>query len=430
MKKKCVIIGGGFAGLTAACYLAKNNFQVEVLEASPKLGGRAYSLTEKETSTIIDNGQHIMMGCYKETLKFFDLINARENLIIQKRLKVNFVKENFNLVPLEINSALYPFNLLSALLKYKAISFKNRLLLLKFFVKLNFYSAKNLKNLTIYEWLEKENQNEEIRKAFWEILAVGALNTNIKNASAKIFADILKEIFFRGNNAASIIIPKLGLTETYCNHAVKYLEERGSEVNLLESVNDLKIENNEIKEIITNKRKISGFDFIVSAAPFFALQKFFPTEKHFENLNLNYACILSVHLWLKENKLKEKFYGLIDSPVHWVFNHENHITIVISDANEYINSTKDEILKLVLMELQKYFHIKEEDILSSKVIKEKRSTFIPSKQILENRPDSKIGINNFFLAGDWINTGLPSTIESAVKSGRMAAGEIIKRSKL
>ena len=85
MQKKVIVIGGGFAGLTAAAYLSNNNIKVTLLEASPKLGGRAYSFFEKETNTIIDNGQHIMMGCYQETLKFLSLIEATNNFYFQKK---------------------------------------------------------------------------------------------------------------------------------------------------------------------------------------------------------------------------------------------------------------------------------------------------------------------------------------------------------
>ncbi len=79
MQKKVIVIGGGFAGLSTAAYLAKNKFKVTLLEASPKLGGRAYSFLDKDTDTIIDNGQHILMGCYNYTLDFLSLIDATDN---------------------------------------------------------------------------------------------------------------------------------------------------------------------------------------------------------------------------------------------------------------------------------------------------------------------------------------------------------------
>ena len=89
--KKCVVIGGGVAGLTTAAYLSKNGIKVTLLESSPKPGGRAYSFTDQKTNSIIDNGQHILMGCYKDTLEFLKLIGAGENFIYQKRLEVDFL---------------------------------------------------------------------------------------------------------------------------------------------------------------------------------------------------------------------------------------------------------------------------------------------------------------------------------------------------
>jgi uncharacterized protein with NAD-binding domain and iron-sulfur cluster len=104
-----------------------------------------------------------------------------------------------------------------------------------------------------------------------------------------------------------------------------------------------------------------------------------------------------------------------------VFNKGTHINIVISDANEFTNKSDDNILELLKGELKKYFLLDSELISKYKVIKEKRATFIPSKEIINNRPSQKTNINNLVLAGDWVDTGLPSTIESAVKSGRVAS---------
>jgi hydroxysqualene dehydroxylase len=421
--KKCVIIGSGLAGLTSAAYLSHKGFQVEILEASPKPGGRAYSFKDKETGTIIDNGQHIMMGCYKETLKFFKLIGAQENLIYQDRIKVNFVKENFNLVPLQASSLPYPINLLSALLNYKAITFSDRLLLLKFFIKLPFTSIDSIKDLTVYDWLARENQNENVRKALWEILAVGALNTNIKKASAASFAIILKEIFFRGNKAATIILPKFGLSETYCSNALKFIEGNNGKINFAEQITGLITSNGKVTAIETTKRKITDFDFVISAVPLYALVKIFPEYK--PGTELDYSSILSIHLWLKENKLADDFYGLINSPVHWIFNHQDHITLVISDADDLVDKFKEEIYEIATNELEKYIRITRDKITTYKIIKEKRATFVPSISLLKCRPKQTTRYKNFFIAGDWVDTGLPSTIESAVKSGRIASELVV-----
>jgi len=424
--KKCIVIGGGLAGLTSAAYLSDNKVNVEIIEASPKPGGRAYSFKDNDTGTIIDNGQHIMMGCYKDTLKFFNLIGAGNNLILQDRISVSFVKENFNIFPLKASGLPYPVNLLSALLNYKAISISDRLKFLRFFLKLPFVLEKDLKNLSVHDWLVNENQNENIIKAFWEILAVGALNTNIKDASAATFAIILKEMFLKGNKAASIIIPKYGLSETYCESAVRFIKQRNGKINLGEQVKSIKYSNNTIYEIETNAGKITDFDVLISAIPPYAFNKIFYGLTTGSSINFEYSPIISIHIWLKDNPLKELFYGLINSPVHWIFNHKDHITLVISDAAWLLNMPNEELFKTAARELRKYVLIQEEKITSFKIIKEKRATFIPSKEILMNRPGQITSYDNFFIAGDWVNTGLPSTIESAVKSGRIAAELVLQ----
>jgi len=128
--KKIIIIGGGFAGLSSATFIANSGHKVELIEASPKLGGRAYSFKDDETGSVIDNGQHILMGCYKETLRFLKLIGADKNFSFQGRLKVNFLNDSGKLFRLEATQLFYPLNLLFGLLNFEALSFINRLLLL------------------------------------------------------------------------------------------------------------------------------------------------------------------------------------------------------------------------------------------------------------------------------------------------------------
>ena len=421
MQKKVIVIGGGFAGLSTAAYLAKNNFKVTLLEASPKLGGRAYSFLDKESNTFIDNGQHILMGCYYETLKFLSLIGAKENFYFQKRLEVNFVKEGFKILPLKSFPLFYPINLLIGLLRFEAISFADRLSLLKLFLKLPFYSANNFLGLTIDEWLKKENQSENVKNAFWKILAVGALNTGIEKASAKIFIDILKQIFLKGNNSATIILPKYGLSESYCKNSEEYIVKNGGEIILSEPVEKIIISDKKITELHSSNKVFLDFDYVISAIPAFALNRLIDGENNFVFLNFQYSSILNIHIWLMQNVIPDGFFVLINSPLHWVFNKETHLNIVISDANELVNKSDEDLIEMVKDEMKKFFLLDSELISTYKIIKEKRATFIPSNEIIHKRPAQKTQIKNLILAGDWVNTGLPSTIESAVKSGRVAA---------
>lgn len=166
-------------------------------------------------------------------------------------------------------------------------------------------------------------------------------------------------------------------------------------------------EGDRIKAIQTNKRLIKDFIYVVSAVPYYMLQKILPDKNFITDPGFEYSSILTIHIWLKVNTLDEAFYGLINSDIHWIFNHGTHLTLVRSDANELIEKSKEEIFEIVKKELLKYCFIEESSILDYRIIKEKRSTFIPSNEILFKRPGVETGLSNLFLAGDWINTGLP-----------------------
>lgn len=423
--KKCIVIGGGFAGLSTAVHLANKNIKVDILESSPKLGGRAYSFLAKDGKTVIDNGQHIMMGCYRETLHFMKMIGAQDKLIYQPVLEINFLKEGFKQIKLKTASLPHPFNLLSGILNYQAIDFKDRLKILKFFLKIITYSDKELSRMSVEEWLKKEKQTETINKSLWEVIAVGSLNTSIRKASAKTFSDVLKEIFLKNKLSSRIILPKYGLSETYCNQAQHFLEMKESSVMLSHLVTGFKIKDKNIVEVQTDQGSITDFACVISTIPYYALQKLIPVSVLNKNPDLRYSSILTVHLWLKENTFTEEFYGLINSAVHWIFNKKTHLTLVISDADYLMEQTREEIFELIIRELNKFANMTRDMINDFQVIKEKRATFVPSDNILDSRPSVVTGLDNFFIAGDWVDTGLPSTIESAVKSGRLVSEALL-----
>lgn len=443
---KCLVIGGGIAGLTASAYLANKGFSVELIEASPKLGGRAYSFLHKESNTYLDNGQHLMMGCYRETLKFLSLIHATEMIEIQENLSVNFLSEDFQIHSLNSNRFFYPLNLLNVILNYSAVSFSERLSIIRFFFKIPFLAQHDLEKLSVEKLLIREKQNENVRKAFWEIICVGALNTSLHKASAKIFTSVLKEIFLKGKHGSKIILPKASLNEIFCMPAIKFIESNNGRIFLSERANNFIIERNKIIEVVTNRRSIKNLNFVVCTVPAFSLKSILKNSRIIDQLSSQcyrhseeffndsfepeYSSILNVHIWLKKNRYSNKFFALIGSKIHWVFSHNTYITCVTSDANELMKYDNKQIMEIIYSELKRYLRIKKEDVTSYLVIKEKRATFIPSNEALNHRPSTSTSIKNLFLAGDWVNTGLPSTIESAVKSGRMAAEILLQKRQL
>jgi hydroxysqualene dehydroxylase len=417
--QKVLIIGGGLAGLSSAVNLAERNVKTLLIEAGNRLGGRVSSFYDNQIGEVIDNGQHIMMGCYKETLRYLKIINAEQNFFYQNNLEVVFYNSGRK-YPLKVQPGLYPLNLLQGLLSFKLLNPGERGDLVKFFLKLPVSSTRDIIDYSAEQWLVENDQGENLRNIFWNTFIIGALNTTPSNASALTLRSVLLKVFFTGNKSSAIIIPAKPLTEAFCTPAVGYLLSKKSEVNCSERAVKLLVNHkNSIISVITNKRNISGFSHVICAVPLYILKKIAPGVVG--EFNLQYSPILTVHFKTGRELFKEKFIAVTNSPVHWIFKHASHYTIVISSAEEFSAMDNKEIENRIKKELFKQFTIAESDIVSFKVIKEKRATFIPDNTSMYTRPGNLTNYKNLFLAGDWTNTGLPGTIEGAILSGRSAS---------
>jgi squalene-associated FAD-dependent desaturase len=423
--KKCLIIGSGIAGLTAASILSSKKIKVTILESSPKFGGRTYSFLDSNSNSVIDNGQHILMGCYKDTLDLIKLIGAEKNFNFQKNLEVYFLTSERKEYKINASSIIYPLNLLGAILNYNILDIMDKINLIGLLLKLPFIRKSSLKNLSVLDWLREQNQNEKIIQALWEILCIGTLNTSPDKASAEVFYQILIKMFYNGNFASTIILPKYGLTESLIDPALSYIKLNSGQVISSETVKEFLIKEEKVGSVISDKNIYEDFDFIILAIPHYAINKIKNSEKIISEIDFSYSTILNIHLWFSEIPLQEKFYGLINSPLHWIFHKESHINVVISDANKFDKVSENELIEMTLNELEKYTPIRKSFLKKHKIIREKRATFIPEDKVLNKRPGVNSNFNNLFLAGDWTNTGLPATIESAAKSGRLAAEKVL-----
>jgi squalene-associated FAD-dependent desaturase len=424
--KKVVIVGGGISGLTSAVYLSEKSFDVTLVEASPKLGGRAYSLYNEEFDDYYDNGQHIMMGCYEETISLQKKINSFDKIFVPQSLEINFIGRDNVQYDLKAAKHGYPLNLLFAILKYRAISFKERLKIIDLFLDLMCCFEEDLNELTVADWLKCKRQSDNSIKSFWEILVVGALNTTIDKASALVFTGILKRIFLQGNFASIILLPKTDLSDLFCRPSINFLQTRNGKVLLSQRITGIRTSDGFIKCLESEKGTITDFDAVIFAIPPHALEKITIDNVPFQTPDLKYSSILNVHLWLSSNPFAKKFYGFIGSDIHWLFNHKKHISLTSSSADSLIPLDNDKLKRHLCAEIEKYFPLFHRSmVLDSKIIKERRATFIPDISSIEIRKNFLNRYGNLFFAGDWVDTGLPSTIESAVVSGKTAAEKII-----
>lgn len=427
--KKCLIIGGGLAGLSSAVFLTQKGYFVELIEASPKLGGRTYSFFDKENHTEIDNGQHILMGSYTNTFEFLKLIGAESIPEYQSKLKVEYLKKGGKSYTLSAPHRFYPFNLIQALLNFKAVTFRERISVLKLLTELVFVK-KNQINHTVLEYLTSNKQSQNVIDSVWELITVSALNTKINEASVNMFLFLLKKMFLEGNKSSTIVLPKVPLSKLFIEPTQEFFKKNDIKYSCSEAAVSLSVENERIIKVNTNKREILNFDNIILAIPHHALKKINSRFSIISDgiLNLESSSIITIHMWSKYQVIKNNFAGLIGSKIHWVFNNGTHISVVISAADEYTKMKNAEIFEFVLNELNFYLpNFPKESVTDYKVMKEKRATIkcTYNNEILRSK--IKTDIKNLVFAGDWTNTKLPGTIEGAIQSGKSASVSILKK---
>ncbi len=422
---QCLIVGGGLSGLSTAVFLAKEGINSTIIEASPKLGGKAYSFYSKKLDLIIDNGQHLMLGCYNNTLDLINTISAKKYIDINNRINIPFIHPSGRIFFLKSTSNFYPLNLISAFYNFKLLTAADKINI--GFLFFDILIGKNLTGFSIKDWLIKTKQSENSIITLWEPLVVSIFNCSLESASAEMFKNVLKEMFFNNKSGFNFIVPNVPLSELFSENAEKYLKEKRNKIFLSERVESFDINKDKINVVVTNKSVYTNFDKIIFAIPPYSLKPIIQHHKDVPELdNFEYSPIISTFIKIKENKFDQKYYTLTNSPIHWVFNKNNYISLVTSNAKDLIDLNDETIYNIFKNELKKFFpFMKENDFVSFQIIKEKRATFILNEKLETIRHKFTFDNKNVYFAGDWTNTGLPSTIESAVKSGRQTAKKII-----
>lgn len=429
-----LVIGGGLAGLSAAVQLSSHGFSVTLIEQKQRLGGRTYSFSHAETGDEVDNGQHLMMGCYHATLKYLELIGKNGTVEIQKNLSIVFRNEGRPSSILHTSSLPAPFNVLSGLLRLQSLSFADRLALLRVGIQLiirNPDTDPYLCSVTVAQWLQDLKQPETNKKYLWDIIAIGALNDSTERISAALFVKVLKSAFFGSRKNSSMVIPKKGLTPVLVDGAADMIVKKGGRILLNTSIRRIEQQNDTITSVELENGETIRPKAVISAVPYFDLPKIFPDPALIGLSGLDRfisSPIITIHLWLDAHFMSEQFAALLDSPIHWVFNkskiygkeHEGlmYLALVVSGAHDLVEKEKEELTELAYRELKRFYPAAAvAKVIHSLVIKEKRATFSPTVGMEQFRPSHTTSVKNLFLAGDWTDTQLPATIEGAVQSG-------------
>jgi squalene-associated FAD-dependent desaturase len=446
--KHVLVVGGGFAGLAAATSLSAAGARVTLLERRPRLGGRAYSVTDEHSGDTIDNGQHLFMSCYRSTLQFLERIGTRAQLDLQPRLDVAFIDGATGKTSrLQASSLPPPFDLLGGVAGFSSLSWRDKLSLVKVAAAIH-YPSRLIAPAADYEtvdgWLDRLGQSPAARRAFFHPLTLATLNDDPRTASAKLLETVLREGFFGSTSGSSsaadgrLAAAKVPLSQLYVEPARAWLEAHGATVRPGVAVERVLVEDGVARGVRLRGGEALTADAVIAAVPPRALlalvdpalRQDVPWWSGLERLQS--SPIVSVHLWLDRLVTDEAMIGVVGSPLHWIFQRnrlvsvrdpgKSHLSLVVSAARALVDAPSDEIVRRLVGELQRLVPAAASArVLHSRVIKEREATIAHQAGAEGYRPRTQSPIAGLFAAGDYVRTGLPATIESAVRSGDAAA---------
>ncbi len=437
-----IVVGAGFAGLSAAVRLVQSGARVLVVEQHRRLGGRATAFADPQTGEVVDNGQHAVFGCYHETFAFLRAIDVTANVSLDERLDLEIVDRRAARSRLVTPPWTPPMHLVGGLLRWSALGWRDRAAALRMGLVLRRLSRgaeerswRRLSGQTAEAWLIECGQTPRLRELLWEPLAVAALNQSPATAAAAPFARVLARMFNGTRSDAAIGLPRVPLDALYAEPARRWLEARGSSVRAGSAATLAVVAGRVVGVDVRGERVKAGA--VVSSVPWFAFPALVQGIADLGPIADNAARmasspIVTVNLWYDRTVTDSAFVGLPGRTFQWVFDKgrifggtTSHLSLVSSGAGEVVAMTNDQLVALAHEEVTASLPLaRGATLVGGTVVREKRATFslAPGQP---PRPGAETPVPGFYLAGDWTDTGLPATIEGAVESGHRAAALVL-----
>jgi len=409
------VVGAGLAGLAAAVELAAAGRRVRLYEAGRHAGGRCRSYLDAELGCRIDNGNHLLLAGNSAALRYLGRIGAIDTLYGPQEAVFPFVDlrtgERWTLRP---NRGTLPWWILSARRRVpesRATDYLDALAL-----RLANRSA------TVAEVLD---QNRSLFRRLWEPVAVAALNTAVEGAAARLYWRILLETLGRGGAACRPLVPLEGLSETFVDPALAWLQAQGAEIRFGTLLRALKFGSDRVWGLVCDAGliELGESDSLVLAVPAPVAARLVSTlvvpDVYSPIVNAHFRCSLPADAPL--------FVGVIGGAAEWVFRKREVLSVTVSAADRLVDRPTEELRELLWSDAATAFELPQKPVPQARIVKERRATFLASPEQLRKRPESQMRWKNFQLAGDYCDTGLPATIEGAIRSGFAAAREVLGR---
>jgi squalene-associated FAD-dependent desaturase len=431
------IAGGGLAGLSAGCALAEAGFRVTLFERRPYLGGRASSYQHPGTGEIVDNCQHVLLGCCTNLLDFYRRAGVQDK--IRWYEKLTFLEPGGRasvIAPLALPA---PLHTALAFLRADCLSFRDKMAISRAMAALA-PSIPPDRGESFLDWLKRHGQTAQAIERFWKTILVSALNEDLDQVSVPSAAQVVRESFLKSAAAGLMGIPTVPLTDLY-SQTGDYIRARGGEIQFRAGVESFRAETSEVS--VTTNGQEQKFDYLVLAVPFDVLGRILPDTQLAAPLaaalgQFSTSPITGIHLWFDRQISELDHAVLLDRTIQWMFhksrlietrNNEarengsgSYVELVVSCSRSLVEQSKSEIVEMAMKESEEFFpDACDAKLLKSTVIKEVHATYSPRPGIDQYRPKPETAWPRVFLAGDWTATGWPATMEGAVRSGYLAA---------
>ena len=425
------VVGGGLAGLAAGCALAECGFHVTLFEKRPYLGGRASSYQHPGTGEVVDNCQHVLLGCCTNLIDFYQRLGVEEKIRWYDAL--TFLEPGGRASVIAASSLPAPLHTATSFLRAPCLTLQDKLAIGGAMAALAPTIPKE-SNEPFLSWLKRHAQTDRAIERFWKTILVSALNEDIDRVSVTYAAQVVRESFLKSAAAGRMGIPTVPLTDLY-SVAGDYIQQRGGQVRVRASVDSFRTEFGDVKLMVAGQEE--RFDFLVPAVPFDVLSRVLPQTTAADPLRQSLSQfetspITGIHLWFDRDISDLEHAVLLDRTIQWMFHkskylaRENgdgsYVELVVSASNSLVEKSRQEITDLALSELADFLPgVRSAKLLKSTVIKEVHATYSPRPGVDHHRPHAQTVWPRVFLAGDWTATGWPATMEGAVRSGYVAA---------
>ncbi len=426
------IIGAGYAGLACAVELARQGVQVTIFERSLALGGRARVVRKNGWS--VDNGQHILIGAYHELSRLLRLTGMSPKVFTRLPLTLH-LPGRFHLQAARLPA---PWHLAAGLLFARGFNSADKFALLRLMRYLKKRSFAVEPDMTVDQLLRLTRQTSNVSQRIWAPLCVAALNTPAESASAQIFANVLKDSLAADTAASELLIPRTDLSELFPVQAIRYLATRRGRLNVANAITAIRIgEGPEFRLDGDPASQAYYTHVVIATAPYHAsalLRTTGQCERLVQQIDaLPHEPITTVYLALGDQiRLPYPMVAAEDGPAQWVFDRgqlggpRGLLACVISAHGPHEALSHEELEIAVHQQLEQLLGQRLPAPVWTQTITERRATLACHPGLL--RPGILTPVHNLWLAGDYLESPYPATLESAVRSG-VAVAEAILRSR-